>query len=446
MRLLGNLVTGDTWVIITPDEDIYEEQMSQNNPDFTSFVYGGPGLGGGVPHGVNPADVYGFRALTAARYNSWWLRHGSMGLDWELQWALLHLWLHHHLGLLLRLLLWQTKFGFPWKTWHHMQLVMWSFQKAINCHLVMSLLGATRQSFLFLEVNQVLPSKGSARVRLDLKLPRTWGCCIWKSILKEFAAETLLRRCHLCHMFQCLGGDFNWKVPQLLWMSSKVSAKGGWLLLLTMKDGLDQAISPNQIVRFMKWKSLPKWLKLSQWLIRSIFPASKGANCCWEGGNLSRRLIALAPRRLTTVHHRTSWAGSWKMGFTKASQSMSPINLRTKRQSQKRRGRPEKRWRRENVVAVAEVVAAAAVARLPPRTHELCNWGPIGPSWASVQVFRGSQFWWSCQFVVGSKTKFSCWWALERSFSTSWDGSEGWSPQWSCIHGPCQKKIQKTTG
>lgn len=68
MRLLGSLVTGNTWAIITPDEDIYEELMGPENGDFVNFVYGGPGLGGSVPAGINAAQVYGFRAMTAARY------------------------------------------------------------------------------------------------------------------------------------------------------------------------------------------------------------------------------------------------------------------------------------------------------------------------------------------------------------------------------------------
>ena len=56
------------WAIITPDKDIYEEDMSAANGDLVSFVYGGPGLGGAVPPGIPAAAVYGFRAMTAARY------------------------------------------------------------------------------------------------------------------------------------------------------------------------------------------------------------------------------------------------------------------------------------------------------------------------------------------------------------------------------------------
>jgi hypothetical protein len=48
-----------TYVIITPDDDVYEEQLSNLNHDFAAFHYGGPGLGAALPAGVNRA-FYGF--------------------------------------------------------------------------------------------------------------------------------------------------------------------------------------------------------------------------------------------------------------------------------------------------------------------------------------------------------------------------------------------------
>ena len=67
-RLLGAQIDNTIWAIITPDEDVYDEDMSAGNPDLTEFTYGGPGLGGAIPAGINPATVYGFRAMTAIRY------------------------------------------------------------------------------------------------------------------------------------------------------------------------------------------------------------------------------------------------------------------------------------------------------------------------------------------------------------------------------------------
>ena len=70
IRLLGCQIDGALWAIVTPapDEDAYEEEMSATNSDLVAFTYGGPGLGSPIPPGLNHARVYGFRALTAARY------------------------------------------------------------------------------------------------------------------------------------------------------------------------------------------------------------------------------------------------------------------------------------------------------------------------------------------------------------------------------------------
>ena len=67
-RLVGAHVQNDLYVIITPDDDVYEEQLSNLNPDFTEFHYGGPGLGAAIPPGVNRASLYSFRPLTALEY------------------------------------------------------------------------------------------------------------------------------------------------------------------------------------------------------------------------------------------------------------------------------------------------------------------------------------------------------------------------------------------
>ena len=68
VRLLGAQIDEDVWAIITPDHDIYDEQMAVDNPDYTSWVYGGPGLASAIPPGIPHANVYGFRALTAIEY------------------------------------------------------------------------------------------------------------------------------------------------------------------------------------------------------------------------------------------------------------------------------------------------------------------------------------------------------------------------------------------
>ena len=44
-RLVAGHVQDDIYTFITPDQDIYEEQLSNLNPDIVAFFYGGPGLG-----------------------------------------------------------------------------------------------------------------------------------------------------------------------------------------------------------------------------------------------------------------------------------------------------------------------------------------------------------------------------------------------------------------
>ena len=67
-RLLCCQIQGSTWVICTPDGDIYEEQLDNNNPDAVSVTIGLGGIGSQLPPGLNPAHVYGFRPMTAAQY------------------------------------------------------------------------------------------------------------------------------------------------------------------------------------------------------------------------------------------------------------------------------------------------------------------------------------------------------------------------------------------
>jgi hypothetical protein len=50
-------------MVLTPDHDIYEEQMSLRNPDI-DFHYGGAG-GSLAPH-IDPHRVYAFQPMTPA--------------------------------------------------------------------------------------------------------------------------------------------------------------------------------------------------------------------------------------------------------------------------------------------------------------------------------------------------------------------------------------------
>eukprot|EP00435_Cladocopium_sp_Y103_P029379 s1915_g7.t1 len=67
-RLLGAQVHGNLWCIITPDHDVYEEQLDNMNPDFVQVFPGVGGIGAPLPAGVNPNHVYSFRAMTAQQY------------------------------------------------------------------------------------------------------------------------------------------------------------------------------------------------------------------------------------------------------------------------------------------------------------------------------------------------------------------------------------------
>ena len=69
-RLLGAHIQGNVWCIITPDHDVYEEQLDAMNPDAVSVIPGVGGIGAPLPAGINPNEVYGFRAMTAQQYQS----------------------------------------------------------------------------------------------------------------------------------------------------------------------------------------------------------------------------------------------------------------------------------------------------------------------------------------------------------------------------------------
>ncbi|OLP82160.1 Homogentisate 1,2-dioxygenase [Symbiodinium microadriaticum] len=58
----GSPEAQDNWVVLTPDHDIYEEQMSGDNPDLTGFHH--CGANGSLPARINPGNVYAFSPLT----------------------------------------------------------------------------------------------------------------------------------------------------------------------------------------------------------------------------------------------------------------------------------------------------------------------------------------------------------------------------------------------
>ena len=63
-RVLLSPTTADNWMALTPDHDIYEEQMSLRNPGIIDFHYGGVG-GSLAPH-IDPYRVYAFQPMTPA--------------------------------------------------------------------------------------------------------------------------------------------------------------------------------------------------------------------------------------------------------------------------------------------------------------------------------------------------------------------------------------------
>ena len=56
-------IQGDNYVVVTPDRDIYSEELGLLNQDIRHIrVRPGPGV---VPGGANPAQIYGLPVFTA---------------------------------------------------------------------------------------------------------------------------------------------------------------------------------------------------------------------------------------------------------------------------------------------------------------------------------------------------------------------------------------------
>ena len=62
VRILLAPTTVDNWVVLTPDMDTYEEQMSALNTDFTEFIYLGPNPT--IPAHIPANQVYGFAPMS----------------------------------------------------------------------------------------------------------------------------------------------------------------------------------------------------------------------------------------------------------------------------------------------------------------------------------------------------------------------------------------------
>ncbi len=63
-RILLALIHADDWIILTPDGDIYAEQISGGNPDL--IAWRPMELDGSLPIGIVVGQVYGFRNLPDA--------------------------------------------------------------------------------------------------------------------------------------------------------------------------------------------------------------------------------------------------------------------------------------------------------------------------------------------------------------------------------------------
>ena len=61
VRILLAPTTVDNWVVLTPDMDTYEEQMSALNTDLTEFIYLGPNPA--IPAHIPANQVYGFAPM-----------------------------------------------------------------------------------------------------------------------------------------------------------------------------------------------------------------------------------------------------------------------------------------------------------------------------------------------------------------------------------------------
>ena len=65
-RLVIEQVSGTEWVIATPDNDVYVEDLQPQNPDFSQFFHV---PNGGLPPGVPRAHIYSFQPLSAQQYS-----------------------------------------------------------------------------------------------------------------------------------------------------------------------------------------------------------------------------------------------------------------------------------------------------------------------------------------------------------------------------------------
>jgi hypothetical protein len=63
-RLLLDQVQGSLWIVCSPDFELFAEQLEASNPDLEGIRM--QTIPGQVPLGIDAADVYGFRAMSAA--------------------------------------------------------------------------------------------------------------------------------------------------------------------------------------------------------------------------------------------------------------------------------------------------------------------------------------------------------------------------------------------
>ena len=61
VRVLLSHVTGNNWVILTPDYDRYEEQLDHLNPDYVDFEY--VGVSGQIPARIPANRIYRFAPM-----------------------------------------------------------------------------------------------------------------------------------------------------------------------------------------------------------------------------------------------------------------------------------------------------------------------------------------------------------------------------------------------
>eukprot|EP00439_Symbiodinium_sp_Y106_P051503 s4306_g6.t2 len=119
-RLLIGCVQDDEWMIVTPNEDIYVEELARHNPDL-QYMWHAPD--GRLARGVPASQAYGFAPMTAAQYAeegglSWTLSLAGVGWESEL-WRLASAQLPP--SLLLELLEWGQWWLHPWRLprlWH----------------------------------------------------------------------------------------------------------------------------------------------------------------------------------------------------------------------------------------------------------------------------------------------------------------------------------------